>query len=78
MESSSALLNEDPPKAITNLFAKRTNTNLERASELVWDAIKLIDKNNYRQIRRTLEMAFDMIDNQVDYEDEQAAWQEDK
>ena len=80
MESNSALLTEDPPKAITqaNPFAKRTNTNLERAAELVWDAIKLIDKNNYRQIRRALEVAFDMIDNQVDYEDEQASWQEDK
>lgn len=46
--------------------------NLERAAELVWDAIKLIDKNNYRQIRRALEVAFDMIDNQVDYEAERA------
>jgi hypothetical protein len=46
-----------------------TKTNLEHAAELVWDAIKLIDKNNYRQIRRALEVAFDMIDNQVDHED---------
>jgi hypothetical protein len=38
------------------------NANLERAAELVWDAIKLIDKNNYRQIRRALEVALDMID----------------
>jgi hypothetical protein len=50
-----------------------TKTNLEYAAELVWDAIKLIDKNNYRQIRRALEVAFDMTDNKVNFEDERAA-----
>ena len=51
----------------------KTITDLEHAAELVWDAIKLIDKDNYRQIRRALEVAFDMLDNQVDYEAERAA-----
>jgi hypothetical protein len=50
----------------------KTVTNLEHAAELILDAIKLIDKNDYRQIRRALELAFDMIDNQIDYEDERA------
>ena len=52
---------------------KTTNTNLERAAELVWDAIKLIKREEYPSLRAILEKAFDAIDNQVDYEDERIA-----
>ena len=52
--------------------------NLERAAELVWDAIKLIKREEYPELHKALEAVFDKIDNQVDYDYEQAAWQEDK
>ena len=57
----------------------KTTPNLERAAELVWDAIKLIKREEYPELHKALEAVFDKIDNQVDWIDyEQAAWQEDK
>jgi hypothetical protein len=52
--------------------------NLERAAEHVWDAIKLIKREEHPEIRAALESVFDRIDNQVDWIDEQVASQEDK
>ena len=52
--------------------------NLERAAELVWDATKLIKREEHPKIRAALESVFDMIDNEVDWIDEQVASQEDK
>jgi hypothetical protein len=48
--------------------------NLERAAELVAEALKLIDsKSQYYTIRQTLILAFEEIDAQIDYEDERIA-----
>ena len=50
-----------------------SNTNLERANELIWDAIKLVKREEYPNLRATLERAFDAIDNQIDYDGERPA-----
>ena len=50
----------------------KTTANLERAAELVWDAIKLIKRDEHPNLRAALESVFDQIDNQVDYEAERA------
>jgi hypothetical protein len=49
-------------------------TNLERAAQLVQEAIDLIDdhKGLYPNISHALKEAWEEIDSQIDYEDERS------
>jgi hypothetical protein len=51
-----------------------TNPDLERAGELIQEAMVLTD--SWPSIRQALQTIFEQIDAQVDYEDERTAAQD--